>query len=334
MNKTLLAVLISATTLSAQAYDRIPQESGFSGFAFVGAGSTSRETNMIATVGGTEVADERIDSLTQSPDSERYGKLLLDFGLSYTFADSRTQIFGGTELEDFLTQDSTFGIGVRQGIGGAGNLRASLLASTPVETWEDPYLVGVDREETDVKSGGVRLGWEHIFGTGLELTYTKRSVELDDELSGTSLGLTPAQRTLLDREGDIKELQVSYFWKPAEDHILTPSLSHVDHDLDGDAMAMDGYQAELNYAYTGLQDWELVVNLLTGKLESDDNNPIYGKSADVDRSGISLAATYKEPFGLKDWRARAAFSYGEEDSNIDFYDTSIKSFSLGMLYTF
>ncbi|WP_171016511.1 DUF2860 family protein [Pseudomonas sp. D(2018)] len=334
MNRIVLAILGSAAAVSANAYDRIPQESGFSGFAFIGAGSTERETNMIATVGGTEVADERIDSLTQSPDSERYGKLLLDFGLSYTFADSRTQIFGGTELEDFLTQDSTFGLGVRQGIGDAGNLRASFIASTPMETWEDPYLVGADREETDVKSGGMRLGWEHIFGSGLELTYTKRSVELDDELSGTALGLTAAQRDLLDREGDLKELKVSYFWQAAPGHVLTPSFSQIDHDLDGDAMAMDGYQAELNYAYTGMQDWEFVVNLLAGKLESDDDNPIYGKSQDLDRMGLSLAATYKEPFGLQDWRARAAISYGEEDSNIDFYDTKITSLNLGMLYTF
>ncbi|MDT4873411.1 hypothetical protein D3C80_1792840 [compost metagenome] len=99
-------------------------------------------------------------------------------------------------------------------------------------------------------------------------------------------------------------------------------------------MAMDGYQAELNYAYTGMQDWEFVVNLLAGKLESDDDNPIYGKSQDLDRMGLSFAATYKEPFGLQDWRARAAISYGEEDSNIDFYDTKITSLNLGMLYTF
>ena len=334
MRQFIIAAVASAVTLSAQGYDRIPQESGFSGFAFIGAGSTDRETNMTATVGGTEVADERIDSLTQSPDSERYSRLLLDFGLSYTLADSRTQIFGGTELEDFLTQDSTLGLGIRQGIGDAGNLRASLIASTPSETWEDPYLVGADREETDVESGGMRVGWEHIFGSGLDLTYTQRSIELDDELSGTSLGLTPSQRALLDREGDLKELQVSYFWKPAEDHTLTPSFSSIDYDLDGDAMAMDGYQGELNYAYTGLQNWELVMNLLAGKLESDDDNPIYGKTAEVDRMGASLAATYKEPFGLRDWRARAAISYGEEDSNIDFYDSSIKSVSLGMLYTF
>lgn len=333
MQKSLLAVLIGAS-LSAQAYDRIPEESGFSGYAAIGAGSVAMETNMLASTGGTEVADERIDSLTSGPDSENYGKLLLDFGVNYTFAGTRTQIYAGTELEDFLTQDSTFGLGVRQGIGGAGNLRAGFISSVPVETWEDPYLLGADREETDVKSSGMRLGWEHIFGSGLELTYTTRKVELDDELSGAALPLSAAQRGLLDREGDLKTLKVGYVWQPASGHILTPSLSHVDRDLDGGAMAADGYQAELNYAYTGMDRWEFVVSVLAGSLEADQDNPIYADSADLDRFGAALAAIYKEPFGLRDWRLRGALSYGEEDNDIDFYDTSIRTLSLGMLYSF
>ncbi len=334
MRKLLFSVLGSTLALSAQAYDKIPKEEGFSGFVFFGASANSLESNTLAKVAGTEVSDESIDSLTSSPDNKDYSRVLVDFGLSYTFADSRTQIFGGTELEDFLTQDSTFGIGVRQGVGSLGNLRASLLASTPTEVWEDPYVVGFDRDETDQKSSGVRLGWEHILESDFDVTYTQRKIELDDERSGTFLGLSGAQQDLLNREGDLKQLDVSYRWSPSHDHILIPTLSYVNHDLDGDAMSQDGYQFQLNYAYLGLQNWELVANVLAGKLESDDTNPIYGKTEDVDRYGVSLAATLKEPFGLKDWRLRTAVNYGEQDSNIDFYDTSIKSFAVGMMYSF
>ncbi|MNC56441.1 hypothetical protein D3C75_1060390 [compost metagenome] len=74
--------------------------------------------------------------------------------------------------------------------------------------------------------------------------------------------------------------------------------------------------------------------MLLGKQESDDANPIYRKTEDIDRYGIALAATLKEPFGLKDWKLRTAVNYGEEDSNINFYDDSIKSVSLGMMYSF
>ncbi|MGH8347558.1 MAG: DUF2860 family protein, partial [Pseudomonas sp.] len=254
--------------------------------------------------------------------------------MTYTFAGSGTQLYAGTELEDFLTQDTTLGAGVRQRIGDLGNLRAGFVASTGSEVWKDPYVVNADRDETDRKSSGARLGWENILGSDFDVTYTKRKVELDDELSGTKLGLNAAQRDLLNREGDLKKLDLSYHWRVDQDNILIPTVSYVNQDLDGDAMAMKGAQFELNYAYLGLQDWELVTNVLVGSLESDDTNPIYGKKADVDRYGVSFGATYKEPFGLKDWRARAAINYGKEDSNIDFYDTSIKSLTVGMLYNF
>lgn len=336
MRTFMFAGLGAVFSCSALAYDRIPAEDGFSGSVLIGAGAYSMETNTLASVMGTDVSDERLDSLTDSPDSEDFSRLLLDANLSYTFAGSRTQVFGVTEMEDFLTLDSTLGLGVRQGLGSLGNLQISLLASTPSEVWEDPYRVGADRQETDRSGGGLRLGWEHILESDFDLTYTSRSIDIDDELSGTApaLGLSPAQRRLLDREGDLNKLSFSYRWEPSADHVIVPSLSAIDYDLDGDAMAMDGYQLELAYIYRGMERWEFMANMLGGSLESDDTNPIYDRKQDLDRMGVTLAATYKEPFDLRDWSLRASVVYGEEDSNIDFYDTSIRGITVGMLYSF
>lgn len=334
MRKLLWLAISGALAVPAQAYDKIPQQDGFSGYLFLGGSANSMETNTVASIGDNDVGAERIDSINDSPDSEDYSGIVPAFGLSYTFAGSRTQIFGGTEQEDFLTQDSSIGIGIRQGLGGLGNLRASLLASTGSEVWEDPYLENADRRATDRDSGGMRLGWEHIFESDFAVTLTSRSIELDDEFSGASQPLTPAQRALLEREGDQNKVDFSYRWEPSPDHVLIPTLSYVDHDLDGEAMAMDGYQFELNYAYLGMRNWEFIVNLLAGSLESDETNPLYGETQDLDRLGASVAATYKEPFGLQDWKASATLSYGEEDSNIDFYDSSLQSLVIGMMYTF
>ncbi|MFI8481068.1 DUF2860 family protein [Pseudomonas sp. NPDC078700] len=334
MRRVILTTLGLAVACSAQAFDRIPKKDGFSGYVYLGASTNRMESNTVATLGGTDVSDSHIDSLNSSPDSKSFSKILPAFGLSYKLQGSRTEFFGGTELEDFLTQDGTLALGVRQGIGQMGNLSASFLASTPVEVWEDPYLVNGKRKETDRTSSGARVAWEHIFQSDFDVTLTHRKIDIDDENSGEALGLTPAQRDLLDREGDENKVDVRYVWGIGTDHIVIPTLSYINRDLDGDAMAMDGYQLELNYAYTGFDRWELVTNLTAGHLESDDDNPIYDKKTDLDRMGISLAATYKEPFGLKNWRARVVANYGEEDSNVDFYDTSIKSLSLGMLYNF
>lgn len=334
MRTFILVGLGAAFSCSALAYDRIPDVDGLSGSVLIGAGGYSMETNTLASVLGADVGDERLDSLNSSPDSEDYGKLLLDFDLSYTFAGSRTQVIAGSTMEDFITQDSTIGLGVRQGLGGMGNLQLSLLATTPTEVWEDPYLVGADRQETDRSGGGYRIGWEHILESDLDLTYTSRTIEIDDELSGTALGLTPAQRSLLDREGDQHKLSLRYRWVPSADHVVEPRLSYIDHDLDGGAMAMDGYQLELGYSYLGMPGWEFSASLLGGSLESDDTNPIYGKKQDLDRMGVTLSALYKNAFGWRDWSMRAGLVYGEEDSNIDFYDSSISGISVAMLYSF
>lgn len=240
----------------------------------------------------------------------------------------------GVELEDFLTQDGALGFGVRQGIGSLGIVRASLLASIPLKVWKDPYLTNVDRSSTDRTGFGVRLGWEHIFESDLDLTLTTRSIELEDERSGQTNGLTESQRQLLYREGDINKLEVSYTWIPSPHHVIQPGIVWIDHDLDGDAMAMDGYSAKLSYAYLGLSKVEFLVNLLAGKMESDTYNPIFAKKEEVDRLGGSITMTYVEPFGMKNWRARAVASTGGEDSNIDFYDMSVNAFSIGALYNF
>jgi hypothetical protein len=334
MRKLLCVAIGSAMALSAQAHDKIGQKDGLTGYGFIGASTSSMETNTTATIGGNDVSSKSINSLTSSPDSQGYGGIVPAFGLTYTFAGSRTQIFGGTELEDFLTQDSTLGLGVRQGIGQLGNLRVSLLASPGSEVWEDPYVVNANRSKTDRTSSGMRLGWEHIFQSDFAVTLTSRKIELDDELSGTALGLTAAQSKLLDREGKQKKIDLSYRWTPSADHVLVPTISAIDYDLDGEAVAMQGAQFELNYAYLGVQGWEFIANGLVGSLESDKTNPIYGKKQDLDRMGVSLGATYKEPFGLKDWKASTTLNYGKEDSNIDFYDTRLKSLTVGMLYSF
>nr|WP_281502376.1 DUF2860 family protein [Alcanivorax sp. S6407] len=335
MKRIVLAgISILCLSSHAVAVDRIGKESGTKGFVFVGAGYSSLQTNMVAEVGGTEVSDKRIDSLQGGADDKEYVGVAPAFNVTYTFAGPRTQLFAGVELEDFLTQDGALGFGVRQGIGSLGIVRASLLASIPLKVWKDPYLTNVDRSSTDRTGFGVRLGWEHIFESDLDLTLTTRSIELEDERSGQTNGLTESQRQLLYREGDINKLEVSYTWIPSPHHVIQPGIVWIDHDLDGDAMAMDGYSAKLSYAYLGLSKVEFLVNLLAGKMESDTYNPIFAKKEEVDRLGGSITMTYVEPFGMKNWRARAVASTGGEDSNIDFYDMSVNAFSIGALYNF
>jgi hypothetical protein len=336
MKKLLSIAIGSAMAFSAQAYDKIPKQSGFDGFVFLGAAYNSMESNTLATIGDSDVSEERISSINDSPDSKSYTKVTPAFNLSYTLDGSRTQFFGGTELDDFITQDSSFGIGVRQSIGSLGNLRASFLASTEREVYRDPYVVDVDRRTTDQTSSGFRLGWEHILESDFELTLTQREIEVDDELSGTGLPmpLSAAQIAELDRNGDLYKIDFSYIAQLSPDSLFTSTYSYVDYDLDGGAMSMSGPMMQFDYRYTGLENWALSGSALVGTMSSDDTNPIYGDKQDQDSFGVSLTAAYLEPFGLKDWKALGTFAYGQQNNSIDFYETSISSVNLGMMYNF
>lgn len=110
-----------------------------------------------------------------------------------------------------------------------------------------------------------------------------RKIELDDERSGLTNGLTASQRDLLDREGNINKLEASYTWIPSPHHIIQPSIAWIDHDLNGDAMAKDGYTAKVSYAYLGLNNIEFLFNFLVGTIESDTYNPIFTEKEEVDR---------------------------------------------------
>jgi hypothetical protein len=42
--------------------------------------------------------------------------------------------------------------------------------------------------------------------------------------------------------------------------MLTPIVSYINRDLDGNAMKMDGYQLGLGYTYLGLKGWQFSAN--------------------------------------------------------------------------
>jgi hypothetical protein len=201
---TTLAVFLLLGATWASALDPIPQESGFSGFIRPGVGYLKYKSNMVASIMGYDLSEETNDSLTDSPDSETTGLVTVPFTLAYTFASSRTQVFLGTDLTDLIRFDMSQQIGVKQGIGNLGLLQGGFLFSgIPAKVWKDPYLVGQDRDDTKRKSTGVRLAWDRIFGSGFQVQYTYRKVDIDSEKSGESLGfLTASDRKLLERDSD------------------------------------------------------------------------------------------------------------------------------------
>ena len=326
-------VLISVSGLSF-ALEPIPSETGFSGYINMGIVDIKGESNMIAGNSMGDIGRRTIDSLTEAPKSESDTLPMINGEITYTFASSRTQIYFGNQLEDFIQFDLTTLLGIRHELSDKSLVAASyVFSSIPTEVWKDPYLTNQARSKTDRESNGLRLEWDKIAATQFGLKYTYRNIDIDDELSGISLGLSANEMDLLDREGKVHNVELTYKHNFKNGHVLQPKLNLTRRNLDGEAMSSDLWALGLTHLYN-TEQYSLITNLEWADGDFDKKNPIYNKTRNDDRLGGSFTAVYKKPFGLQDWNLLGSVAYYESDSNIDFYDTTIKFFSLSALYRF
>ncbi|MGD8776542.1 MAG: DUF2860 family protein [Syntrophobacterales bacterium] len=324
-----VAALIGVFLLGAdlaRALEPIPDESGFSGFVRPGVGYMSFKTNLVASFLGFDLSEKKNDSLNDSPDSESTAIALIPFSVAYTFASTRTQVFLGTDIVNLIRFDYSQQLGVKQGIGSFGILQAGyLFSSIPAKVWKDPYLVNQNRSDTKRNSNGLRLTWDRIFNTQLQVQFTYRNIDISSERSGDSLGfLTSNDRDRLKRDGDQYGLEVLYRFDITEKHRLTPAFTYTLDDRDGDAMSSDTYDIQLTYGYSG-DPFTVIVNGFIGWADYDKKNPIYDKTQDDDRFGVNAQIYYTNPWGWtllnsKPMQFYISAAYIDIDSNIDFYD--------------
>ena len=334
-----MALLILFMADTVYALDPIPQESGFSGFVRAGAGVLKYKSNMVAGNKLMDVGLDTIDSLTDEPDSETTGMGMVNFELAYTFARTRTQLTLGSQLEDLAQMQLGQQLAIKQELPDKSVIMAGLLFSgIPTEVWKDPYVTNASREETDRDSSGARLVYDRILGSNFEFRYTYRDIEIDDEQSGAALGLSAAQRDLLQRDGTDHWLDLNYRFTFQKRHVLIPSVTYFLNDRDGDAMTNDGIDFQLTYIFIN-DPFSLVLNGRIGQADYDKANPIYGKTREDDRFGADIQVYYKnpfgwKPFGLDNFSVFAMGSYWSTDANIDFYDTEVSVGLAGVMVRF
>lgn len=337
----ILASLVAVD--SAMAIDRIPETSGFRGFVIAMPMYFNIQSNLLVKgpplIG--DVGNTRIDSIFAKPESQSAAGLAFPAGeINYTFSSTGTQLFFGNRIEDLLRLDLAFGLGVRQRIGNAGILAASILA-TPLElkVWSDPYVEGEDRIATEVNRPGVRLRWGRIMQTGLELTLTARDYRHDDESSGDWLigqgRLDPADQPLLSREGTVWRAEALYrIDSKNRKHRFEPLLRYNNDDHDGGAIANRGLTAKLTYLYfTPRVIYD--VNVVFGRRKADEVHPVYGRTLDWDRYGGALQVIIPFKKGERSrWNLLIGGEYFRETSNIDFFNTKIASVNVGVLWRY
>jgi len=334
---TLCATIAAACPLSAwSAIDPIPEESGFSGSVLLGAGWIEGESNLVKGNKFAEIGQERVDSIFDSPDSESDVMPVFSGNVNYTFGSIRTQLFFGSEIEDLVRFDFAQLLGVRKQFDRLGILSvAAALSNFPAEVWEDPYLAGVDRKDTDRDSTGVRAEWSRIFNSKFSVKFNYRDVDIDNERSGTdpALGLTPGQIASLRRDGDNTSVNVEYLWKIGPKQVLVPEIFWFNQDRDGSAVSNDGFGGQLSWTWLG-DPWTIVLTGSVSQSNYDERNPIYNKKADADIFGLGGTVFYKLPTESGRWALFGSAAYSDSDSDISFHDSTVTLISAGARYRF
>ena len=317
--------------LFGQTIDPIPEEEGLSGFVNFGGAWIQMKSN---TVAGSRFGDTRIDSIYKKSDSKSSALPIINGEIRYTFAESETQLFLGNAIEDWLRFDLSTALGVRHQMEGKGIFEGAFLFSAiPTEVWEDPYVAGLRRDRTDRTSIGGRLGWSRILDSNFHASYSYRDIEIDHERSGTFLGLDPAQRDLLRREGASHRAELVYTHQLSDNQWIAPTFYYTRLDLDGDAMSNDMYSFMLTHTFA-TRTFRVLSNLVYGFSDYEERNPIYQKTQKSDRYGISTTLLYPNLFKVKNLTGVIGAAYWLEDTNIDFYDTEVIAVTVSTLYSF
>ena len=338
VNHLVTAVALTTLAMPTLALEALPEEKGFSGFVNLGVGTGSIESNFLARIPGVDIdlGSETINDF-DSPDDESITMPSLNLNVGYTFASGKTRVFLGSDLEDFLQFDRSTVLALRHDFDRVGRMQLSLLTSAypGTEVWADPYVTGEKRKDTEFSSSGARFTWDKILGSNFEVKVTSRKREIDDERSGEGLGLSKAERKLLDREGDVSRAEVGYMLNFGNGrHFVRPSVAFIDYDLDGDAMSQDGYQAAVSWAFAPNKNFRWVNNVTFQSLEGDKKNPIFNEVSDEDTIGLASQMFFPGAFGWKKWTPNVSAIWADGDNDIDFNDSSGWMVSAGVFRRF
>lgn len=194
------------------------------------------------------------------------------------------------------------------------------------KAWKDPFLVGVDRDETNLNSFGLRFSYDNILNS--KFSFQHRFIILD--VNQDDIGERYRE---LKRDGTRYETQVGYTFMLPKRMMLKPKLIYNHAVFNGNANSYSGYGAELGL----IVPRRAYFLMLSGKYTYQDykaENPIFDKT----RKGhwIDLKAAFKLNNFLKIKGAGLSLFVGHatNESNIHFYDSTITTSGLIIDYTF
>lgn len=331
----LIAVTAALYTLplSAQSLLTFPETSGFSGSVNLGASYLAVASNFASH--HSKLGENDLESLDDKPATRSTVLPVPRIELAWTFADAGWQLHLGNTAIDFYRFNQANVAGVKKNLGKVGVLGLGYVFSAlPDYVWEDPYRTTGEREETRRGSAGARFTWEFIGGTPVNFRYTQRNIRISDELSGSDLDLNTREQKELRREGAQRIVEVNMFVPLGDGRVLLPAITYIGNNREGEAVSNDYYQLRLTFKMDLFPGWVMLADVLGGRLTARAENPIYLTTESNKRFGAALTFKYAQLFGIESMSLVLRAGSYRENSNIDFYSSSIDTLGAFIGYEF
>ncbi|MCP4672299.1 MAG: DUF2860 domain-containing protein [Desulfobacula sp.] len=321
--------LVSPVYADAQEKDSRPELNRFFGRIEFGAAGVSSDSNFLAFDKKESILFyhennlETISDLNDSASRSSFLPFLVLFEVNYLIKDDMLFYFGTPFFDDDRE-------GLTAGIEKLFENNSVLDLSIFVEsfsTWEDPYIINVEREMTLNEASGISISYQEIFGTDLGINYTIKGMAVEDDISGKN---NPA----LAREGSMQSIRAGYdfFLSEKEDTVLTPAIIASRERMDGDALANKTYGLELAYG-RNKPNYAVFVSGTMQKIKYDNIHPVFNKKISGDQYTAKFVYT-KNNIWKDRWYLKIGFGGSYMDSNTDFFDHKIYlgGVSIGFLF--
>lgn len=328
-------LLLGALLSAPLAAKPLAEEAGWQFVLSVNAGYVSGKSNM-----STEDDNEIIDDLQSDADSSKRFIAFPFVRAQYTTEDLNTQFFLGNSRDQISTAQFQYELGVTQQFADKSKLTLALFPELPLfnETWEDPYLVGQKRVETDENAQGGRIEFSRIAGSPITLKYAYAVSDVDSERSGASVlidGELLSEQALqsLQRDSQYHRFAIETMFPIYSKIFLKPTLQYTARLADGDAHSYDDYNVQLGLLiFNGRHTSITTLNI--GLTQYDQKNPVFNMKQDSVNAGLFSVYSYAQAFNYKPLTFSLIAGYSQKDSDITFYDESGLMVSTGLAYKF
>ncbi|TEW52633.1 DUF2860 family protein [Psychromonas algicola] len=284
----------------------------------------------------TSSENRTTNSLTNSGKSTSETLVIPLNKIFYTFDSLKTQLyFDANNADQITTNGFQYEFGMKHQFYDDSKLTFAVFPKLSVynEVWEDPFLVGSDREETKQKVGGGRIAIEQIFASPFTVKYAIASSSIEDELSGQTNSLTSDEITLLNRDSIYQRFSIETMFPIQKRIFLKPTLEKNQRDADGAANSYEDYALKLGVLiFRERSFWATTLSM--GVQNYEATNPIFDKKQDLVYGSLSSIFSYKEPLNLRNWNWNLLGAYTQKKSDISFYDSRSIFISTGMSYQF